>query len=202
MKQRRHSKIGLKIVEDAIKSAEDFHKSPMAKEAFYQAKRFDEERGKVFNQYKEMIRPKSLSYGLISFPPPRPPVTIAEMRSLLAEQHKNPVVKKIDSGVKTAELIYNRHDKELKKYIGNKEISCDFSKKRLSLLEVLLDSDGYVETSTLMDMLKCPTSSAVSKLAKGVNNRTKNKLQIKEKLIDGRSGFGYRINPKIRIHKE
>ena len=113
MKRRQRSKLVLKIVEEVRKSAEDFHNTPMAKQAFDQVKRFDEERRKVVDQYKEMTKPWPLFEGRMSILPPTKPLSIQDVRSLLADHRKDYTPKEKAVALHT-ELVYDKKKISLK----------------------------------------------------------------------------------------
>ena len=102
-------------------------------------------------------------------------------------------------------IVYNTIDSTLNREIDNKIFSYDLSEdgKRRKLLDYLYNEKKYVKTDDLKKYLSSPTSSAVAKIVKGLNEYTKNTLRLKNiKFIDSKKGSGYRINPKITIIRE
>jgi hypothetical protein len=69
------------------------------------------------------------------------------------------------------------------------------------MCSILLERGTYVKTKDLESML---SSSAVAKIVQTFNDYAINTLRLpkKTKLIQGKKGSGYRINPKIHIEKE
>jgi len=102
-------------------------------------------------------------------------------------------------------IIYDKKEKYLSLTVPGKILTHQFKggeAKRVNLFERLLRAKTYVPTKDLKNELDCPTDEAVRKLAQGINTDTKKNLFLKSNIIEGKSGFGYRINPKITIHKK
>jgi hypothetical protein len=103
-------------------------------------------------------------------------------------------------------IIYDVGSGSLDRNLGGKTFSYDLTEsgKRKRLLDVLLDRGTYVQTKELEEILSCPSSQAVAKIVQTFNDYAANtlRLQKKTKIIQGKKGSGYRINPKIHIEKE
>lgn len=102
------------------------------------------------------------------------------------------------------DLVYDFNEKILTRTVPGKVLSSRFKggeAKRVNLFEKLVKAKKFVETRSLQEELGCPTTEAVRKLAQGINNKIRNDLNIEEKVIEGRLGFGYRINPQIAVHR-
>lgn len=127
---------------------------------------------------------------------------ILEELQELNKNHKRLISSSQDSNV----IIYDRGNGSLDRHLGDKLFSYDLTEngKRKKLLETLLDRDAYVQTKDLQKILSCPSSQAVAKMVQTFNDYAINTLRLpkKTKLIQGKKGSGYRINPKIHIEKE
>ncbi|MBU3668920.1 MAG: hypothetical protein FGM57_03050 [Candidatus Taylorbacteria bacterium] len=102
-------------------------------------------------------------------------------------------------------IIYNTKDGSLDRNMGGKYFSYDLSEngKRKKLLDILLEQDRYIKTEQLRTLLGCPTNQAVAKIVQTFNDYASNSLRLKKvKVIDGKKGSGYRINPNIHIEKD
>lgn len=102
-------------------------------------------------------------------------------------------------------IIYNTKDGSLDRNLGGKYFSYDLSEngKRKKLLDILLEQDRYIKTEQLRTLLGCPTNQAVAKIVQTFNDYASNSLRLKKvKVIDGKKGSGYRINPNIHIEKD
>ena len=102
-------------------------------------------------------------------------------------------------------VIYDTIDNSLNRTIGGKTFSYDLSEdgKRKKLLDILSTKKGYIQTDELKNLLNCPTNPAVAKIVQTFNDYATNALRLKKiKMIQGKRGSGYRINPKIHIEKE
>jgi CRISPR/Cas system-associated endoribonuclease Cas2 len=117
----------------------------------------------------------------------------------LNKNHKRLLSSSQDSNV----IIYDTRNGSLDRHLGGKLFSYDLTEngKRKQLLEILLDRGTYVKTKELESML---SSSAVAKIVQTFNDYAINTLRLpkKTKIIQGKKGSGYRINPKIHIEKE
>ncbi len=127
---------------------------------------------------------------------------ILEELQELNKNHKRLLSSSQDSNV----IIYDTNNGSLDRHLGGKLFSYDLTEngKRNKLLETLLNRDVYVQTKDLQRILSCPTSQAVAKIVQTFNDYAINTLRLpkKTKLIQGKKGSGYRINPKIHIEKE
>lgn len=124
---------------------------------------------------------------------------ILEELQELNKNHKRLLSSSQDSNV----IIYDTRNGSLNRYLGNKLFSYDLTEngKRKQLLEILLDRGTYVKTKELESII---SSSAVAKIVQTFNDYAINTLRLpkKPKLIQGKKGSGYRINPKIHVEKE
>ncbi len=99
-------------------------------------------------------------------------------------------------------LLYDAVDGSLSRVLAGKNYSYDMTSdgKRKQLFEILFRARKYVKTDELRAELKCPSTQAVSKIAQTFNDYADNTLRLNgEKLIQGKKGSGYRLNPKILI---
>lgn len=99
-------------------------------------------------------------------------------------------------------LLYDAGDGSLTRVLAGKNYSYDMTSdgKRKQLFEILFRARKYVQTDELRMELKCPSTQAVSKIAQTFNDYADNTLRLNgEKLIQGKKGSGYRLNPKIAI---
>jgi len=102
-------------------------------------------------------------------------------------------------------IIYDTSDSSLNRNINGKYFSYDLSEdgKRKKLLDILNDKKKYVKTDELRNLLDCPTNQAVAKIVQTFNDYATNALRLKNiKMIQGKKGSGYRINPKIVLEIE
>jgi hypothetical protein len=127
---------------------------------------------------------------------------ILEELQELNKNHKRLLSSQEDSNV----IIYDVESGTLDRNLGGKIFSYDLTAngKRKKLLDVLLERKTYIQTKDLEAILSCPSSQAVAKIVQTFNDYAINtlRLQKKTKLIQGKKGSGYRINPKIHIEKE
>lgn len=101
-------------------------------------------------------------------------------------------------------LFYDSKEKILTRTIGERLLTTRFKggeAKRLNLFERLKQAKSYIKTETLRDELNCPSTEAVRKIVQGINNKVFSDLNVKDKIIEGRPGFGYRINPRVSFCK-
>lgn len=119
-------------------------------------------------------------------------------REIIANQQK--ILALREDGIDC--LLYDAVDGSLSRVLAGKNYSYDMTSdgKRKQLFEILFRARKYVNTKDLKVELKCPTSEAVSKVAQTFNVYADNTLRLNgEKLIQGKRGSGYRLNPKIVI---
>jgi uncharacterized protein YbaR (Trm112 family) len=181
----------LKIVEQAQQEAEVAFKnvSERVSEANKKAQALKDSMQRPY--YK--ISPKA-------FVPPPGPATAKEIETLIDKRLKPQT--RNDKSTDT-DIFYSKKDKTLKRHIGPKALEYKFAQgKRHLLFDLLVLTETYTQTETLKDKLSCPSKNAVYKLVEGINTRSRNDLRIDDSLIEGREGFGYRLNPKFKIHKE
>lgn len=144
---------------------------------------------KIFEpvEYPEIVFNRPVEYDIL------------EELQELNKNHKRLLSSSQDSNI----IIYDTINGSLDRHLGGKLFSYDLTEngKRKQLLEILLDRDTYVKTKELESML---SSSAVAKIVQTFNDYAINTLRLpkKTKLIQGKKGSGYRINPKIHIEKE
>lgn len=101
-------------------------------------------------------------------------------------------------------LTYDPADAALTRIIDARLYTCNLTKnsKREKLLRVLNTRKTFIQRTELQDLLDCPSADAISTMVKSFNIHTTNKLSLKKlKLIEGKRGSGYRINPNIRIER-
>lgn len=104
-----------------------------------------------------------------------------------------------------AELFYDPKSKELSRTILRKKSVSAFEKikgnKRKRLFERLLRAVGkFVKTEDLVEFLDCPDAQALTKIVQAINAKARRDLHI-SRLIEGRKGDGYRLNPDISIQR-
>ncbi len=98
-------------------------------------------------------------------------------------------------------IIYDTKSGSLDRTIGGKCFSYDLSENgmRKKLLDTLLDRGGYIKTKELGKIIG---SIAVAKVVQTFNDYATNALRLKNvKVIKGKKGSGYRINPKVHIER-
>jgi hypothetical protein len=173
-------------------------------------KKFSEQREKILDTIRptiermaEMSRaftlPEANQYVLTHYQP-TDVLILRELRELNKKQAPTRMLSENDTVV-----IYDRTDNSLNRTIGGKTFSYDLSEdgKRKKLLDILSIKKGYVKTDELRDSLKCPTNPAVAKIVQTFNDYATNALRLKKiKMIQGKKGSGYRINPKIVLEIE
>lgn len=99
-------------------------------------------------------------------------------------------------------LVYDPSDGCLTRVLGGRNFSYDLTEdgKRKQMFETLYRAKKYVQTDELKEILKCPTTQAVAKIAQTFNSYAENTLRLKKvRIIQGKKGSGYRINPKLII---
>ncbi len=99
-------------------------------------------------------------------------------------------------------IIYDVGDGSLSHVLGGSNFSYDMTSdgKRKQMFEILFRTRKYVNTNDLKESLGCPSTQAVAKIVQTFNAYASDMLRLNgEKLIQGRKGSGYRINPKIRV---
>jgi len=188
-------------IEAARKIQDEVLNSPSMKAAIETARQFSDTSKRIFAEVQAEFPKKDTYFMTAPVPPPRP-ITARELDSIL-EKRLAPLEKKKPEVSSDIFLSYDRKNKELIREAG-KTLVLKFSGtgKRRDLFEIIFDADGFVDTETLMEKTGSPSFNAVSKLTQGINSRVISDLKLKKKLIEGREGFGYRINPEITIHRQ
>lgn len=149
----------------------------------------------TINNMMELYRKKEE----IILPARRVEYEILDELKKLNKKESNKVKPKLDEIV----ITYNTEENTLSRFIDGKLFSYDLSGKRKKLFNIFKTQKRYVETADLKKELGCPTTSSVSKLVQAFNDSVKVSLNLKGiRLINGKSGFGYRINPRVHIEKE
>lgn len=170
-------------------------------------KKFSEQREKILGAIRPTLEriaeinrsftlPEANRYVLTNYQP-TDVLILRELRELNKKQTPNKTIPETD-----VVIIYDTSDNSLNRTIGGKTFSYDLSEngKRKKLLDILLARGGYVQTNELEDILE---STAVAKIVQTFNDYAVNSLRLKGlKVIQGKKGSGYRINPKIHIEKE
>lgn len=160
-----------------------------------------QEANERFQQFKELATPTIVHSEVVQY---RRPVEydILEELQEMNKNHKQLYASQESNNV----IIYDTKSGSLDRNLGGKCFSYDLTEsgKRKKLLDTLLYRDSYVQTKELEDILSCPSSQAVAKIVQTFNDYAINTLRLdkKTKLIQGKKGSGYRINPKIHIEKE
>lgn len=183
----------LEILQNAFKSVnqfQDLHKKMLdaAKPTFALMEKID------------LQPPRSILGGDVFIPYVRPVQyeILDELREL--NQNHRKVVALQNEGVDC--LIYDPPEGCLTRVLGGRNFSYDLTEdgKRKKMFEILYREKGYVKTSELKEVLKCPSTQAVAKIAQTFNSYAQNTLRLKKvKIILGKKGSGYRINPKVMI---
>jgi hypothetical protein len=148
---------------------------------------------------RSFVLPQTDSYIIEKYEPINVQI-LHEVRELNRKQTQNKILSETD-----ILITYDTTDNSLNRIIGGKMFSYDLSEdgKRKKLLDILSNQKVYVKTENLITLLKCPTSQAVAKIVQTFNEQVANGLRLKKiKMIQGKKGSGYRINPKIHIEKE
>ncbi len=116
--------------------------------------------------------------------------------------------KKLNSRVTQAPseyiIIYNTKYNTLSRIVDGVELTCDLSEngKRKSFIDLLHKARTYITTEKVKEHLNCPTGDSVSALKKSINTKLQFELSLGTvKVLEGKQGSGYRINPKITIQK-
>lgn len=132
--------------------------------------------------------------------PPRP-ATAQEINIILSKHLKSNQFKTILSD---HEIFFDTQTRSLNRFLSDGSILTYKFKtgKRFQLFNELFFFGNYIQTAALAKELECPTTNAVMKMAEGINTQAKINLEIKEKIIEGREGLGYRINPNFTVHKK
>ena len=131
----------------------------------------------------------------------------------IAPDQFNELVGRLSTQTKVVEmetsqdLVYDFKEKTLTRTVPGMTLVSRFNSKsgeakRMQLLERLIRHKKYLATKDLREELECPSGEAVRKLVQGINNKVKKDLSIKFNIIEGRSGFGYRINSALSIHTQ
>ncbi len=131
----------------------------------------------------------------------------------IAPDQFDELVDRLSTRTKAAEmetsqdLVYDFKEKTLARTVPGMMLVSRFSSKggeakRMQLLERLIRHKKYLPTKDLREELDCPSGEAVRKLVQGINNKAKKDLSIKFNIVEGRSGFGYRINSALSIHTQ
>lgn len=173
------------------------------------AKKFSEHQKAVLDSIRPTIErmteltrigiPEKHDYVMANYVP-TDVLILRELRQLNAKKEKTAQTQNSD-----VVIVYDTSDISLNRIIDGKVYSYDISEngKRKKLLDLLLNKKGYIQTEDLRSLLGCPTNPAVAKIVQTFNDYACNTLKLKKiKLIDGKKGSGYRINPKIHIEKE
>lgn len=199
----------LKIVLNIKKEAEEMFNSPSFKRALMDVDKLRENMQRVVGPVTEAISNFHKIYSLNNYsfysepikiiPPPRP-VTYREVEYII---QKN-ISKQIKNNGSQNQLIFTK-DKKLTRSVSNKQLEYPFSggKKRLIVFEYILEKgSAYLPTDDLRDLAGCASNEALRKVIEGINKKARLMLGLNDSIIEGRYGFGYRINPKVEIFEE
>lgn len=134
----------------------------------------------------------------IPYFPPRP-ATKKDVEEIVDRKLKN-----LSSNNPT-ELVYTK-DKGLVRNIGDEKMEYRFMKtqKIMKVFEALIDTDSedkFETTEVLMRIGKYAKDTTLRKAVGDFNDGVGTRLKLKYKLIEGRRGFGYRVNPKATVVK-
>jgi hypothetical protein len=156
-------------------------------------RQFEATRQAVLNPYKDIkLTPDMFTSRSITY---------KEMDHLLAKHSRS------TSSSTPHELLYNKTDKSLKRYIVGKSFVYKFGRgKRFDLVTALisLGYGQYGQTKTLAKVIGSPSVNAVQKMVGEINAKTRQKLELKAgtSLIEGREGHGYRISQDFILHED
>jgi ribonuclease D len=173
-------------------------------------KRFSEQREKVLDTIRPTIErmaeisrsfiiPETNNYIMEKYEP-TDVLILRELRELNKKQNQS----KISSDTDIL-LTYDTADRSLNRNIGGKIFSYNLSEdgKRRNLLDIVYRKKVYVQTDELRNLLNCPTNQAVAKIVQTFNEKVASSLRVKKtKMIQGKKGSGYRLNPKIVMERE
>jgi ribonuclease D len=173
-------------------------------------KRFSEQREKVLDTIRPTIErmaeisrsfiiPETNNYIMEKYEP-TDVLILRELRELNKKQNQS----KISSDTDIL-LTYDTADRSLNRNIGGKIFSYNLSEdgKRRNLLDIVYRKKVYVQTDELRNLLNCPTNQAVAKIVQTFNEKVVSSLRVKKtKMIQGKKGSGYRLNPKIVMERE
>lgn len=146
-------------------------------------------------------------------------VVIREGKSSLSDEEIQAIIKQASE--RTAEVMIKEIRKEQKKYDATQlflTLSGDLYREpkdkynypmRDSLMTQGIvrflaeaaskDPRRYTETKTIQEFVQSKSPESVRGAIKDINNMAKQNLKIKEKLIDSKYGYGYRVNPIYKI---
>ena len=179
MTRRKPTKIQLAVVEQAKKDAQE------RLQAFMPA---IQAAAKKIKEVQDAINPpqKETYY----YVPPVRPATAIDVERIVDRK----ISEMAKAGLSGHDLIYNRKEQLLNRFVGNKKLSYKFGKgKRLPLFDLLYSfKEEYVPTKAIMKDLGCPTKNSIHKLAGGINKRAGTSLNLKEKIVEGRNRNRYR----------
>jgi len=175
------------------------------------AKKFSEQQKAVIDAIRPTLErmteftririPEANNYIMANYVPTDVQI-LRELRQLNVNAKKEKVSQVQSSDVV---IMYDTNDISLNRIIDGKVYSYDISEngKRKKLLDLLLNKKSYVQTEDLRSFLGCPTNPAVAKIVQTFNDYATNTLRLKKiKMIQGKKGSGYRINPKIVLEIE
>lgn len=130
----------------------------------------------------------------------RQPATRREIEDIFEQRLGRALQERRES---SEEIMFTK-DRTLIRVVSGKELKHSFfgNRKRLALFEALNNAVDYIPTRKLQDYVKSPSPEALRRAICSINNDVRDALKLRINIIEGRSGFGYKISEKITIISE
>lgn len=130
----------------------------------------------------------------------RQPATRREIEDVFDQKLRKALQERRES---SEEVIFTK-DRTLIRVVSGKEFKHSFfgNRKRLALFEALNNAADYIPTRKLQDYVESPSPEALRRAVCSINSDARKTLKLKTNIIEGRSGFGYKISGKITIISE
>jgi hypothetical protein len=157
---------------------------------------------KNMNALSEALRPSLIAMEGLHRSLGIYPVTTAEESTEVAIVPKPVLVEKIAALPVNTDIAYDAREKTLSRTVnGAYRVYAFEDKTRGRLFAWLLTARKYVATEELRMEFGRNNTDAIRKIVQGVNDEAKTKLGLKERIIIGKRGSGYRINPSLFVHR-
>lgn len=101
-------------------------------------------------------------------------------------------------------ISYESSESQLTRMVDGKAYKYELveSAKRKKLFDIMRMSSGFIKRDKLRQLLDCPTNDAVYSMIKTFNQHAQTALRLKKiRIIEGKIGSGYRINPDVKIER-
>ena len=152
------------------------------------------------NRINISVRPLSGVGVLLSYDVREPnKKLLLKERKRLMDFEKTPV-KETDGRSEIITLFLNADGDLFREPKGKYCYSLSKERMREKIIRFLIDKN-YQQTEIIQNEVGSVDTGSIRLAIGRINNNAKNLLGLKSKLIEGRKGSGYRINPQYKISK-